>query len=365
MGEWFLMIVLICFVAGTFCSLNEAQEKASSNAWSGRTIRVQLQDKPGIQFLGLLVAKELGLFTKEGLPEVELLWNTRFQRVTDALADHQSEFATGWMSDGIYAQAQGKSVVTIAAVSQHSSCCILVRNDVLGKSHASLSDLNGKKLGIWFCHEIPPKAFMAINNIRPKYVVHHSHSNILFSEGAVAGMFSTIYSVSFMTKYTSFREQVQVFRFSDYGYDIPENVILCTGQFLRDQPEVCRKFIKAMFLGWYKVFEDEEAALKIYSMYCRSANVLDDPFIAKQQLAAWKTVLDLASEWEANGQCQKEQYERLVKGLVKSDAIDPGKIPAFEEIFWPVLDEATFKRLQASVKVPSSLKKTEREGQHE
>ena len=365
-GGWLLIFVLLCFGVGAIGSVCEAQEKVSTKTpWSGKVIRVQLHDKPGIQFLGIFVAKELGLFTKGGLPEVEVSWNTHFQHATDFLVDHQAEIATGWMSEGVYARAHGKPVVAITAVSQHSSGCVLVRNDVIGKSKANLSDLNGKKLGIWFCHEVPPKVFMALNNIRPDYIVHHSHSNILFAERAVAGMFSTVYSVSFMTKYTSFRDQVQVFRFSENNYDVPENVIFCSEQFFRDQPEVCRKFIKAMFLGWYKVFENEEEALKIYSKYCRSANVLDDPFIARQQLAAWKTILDLASELEANGQCKKEKYERLVRGLAKSGEVDPKKIPAFEDFFWPVLDESTRKRLQASAKIPASTNKNNREGQHE
>lgn len=358
--------VLLCFDVG-FCSDSRNNPKVadSSQPWSGKVLRVQLHDKPGIEFLGIFVAKELGLFAKQGLAEVAISWETHYRFATDFLLENQADIATGWMSEAVLARARGENVVVIAAITQHPSSCILVRNDALGKSHLQLSSLNGQKVGIWFHHETQPQIFMAINNIRPRFVVHHSYSDALFSERAVVGTFSTTYSVSFMTKYLAFRDSVRVFRFSDYGCDIPENSILCSEEFLQSHPDACHKFVKAIFLGWSKVFEDEESALRIYSKYCRMADTLDDPFIARQQLAAWKAVLDLSPELERNGQCKKEKYARLVLGLKKLGKIPHEKIPSFETIFWPVLDGATMKRLSMLRHCTPATKNAKPKGPHE
>lgn len=314
-----------------------------------KVIRVMFHNQPSVSFLGSFAAKELGIFDELGLPPVEFIWENDYSRKIDSLMQGNLDIINCWMAEGIHARANGIPIVALALLSQKSTSCFMVRRD-LDPTLIDLKSLQGRKIPLWAHYELTPLAFLATQKIKIIPIVQRSETNMLFNEGVVKACFATMYTHVFFSNYLEFRNAIQIFRFSDYGVDFPENTFFCRESFMRNHPDLCRKYILGVFKGWEKIIERPDLGVDILSRYCDRAGILSNQFLLKKQLEIWLSYMDFQKDLQKNGFCTKQRYDKLVEAMVLSGTIEREKSPSFHEFFYPILNDDVLMKLQQAPK---------------
>lgn len=138
-ARFLLSIVIVCFLNGSvLCAVSLAKEL---NSQPLEKIRLQLKWHHQFQFAGYYAAIEKGYFRDERL-EVELIEGRPGVNPTDELLAGKADFAIDSPAVLIQRQ-QGKPVVAIAAIFQHSPAVIITRSD---RHLNSPQSLKGKKI---------------------------------------------------------------------------------------------------------------------------------------------------------------------------------------------------------------------------
>jgi NitT/TauT family transport system substrate-binding protein len=73
-------------------------------------------------------------------------------------------------------------------------------------------------------------------------------------------------------------------RFSEMGYDYPEDGLYVSEEFYKKNPEQCRKFAEASRKGWEWVRNNRKEAVDIVMKYVKEANVSTNIYVQKWML---------------------------------------------------------------------------------
>ena len=122
-----------------------------------------------------------------------------------------------------------------------------------------------------------------------------------------------------MEEFGANMDSVYVMRFSDYGYDLPEDGLYVTEEFYNAHPDLVQKVVKASIRGWKYANEYREKALDIVMEEVQKNNIGTNRYHQRRML---EEVLRL--------QCQKgaatrtyrlseEAFERSMKCLFGDD----------------------------------------------
>ncbi|OGV32240.1 MAG: hypothetical protein A2020_14580 [Lentisphaerae bacterium GWF2_45_14] len=212
------------------------------------------------QFSGYYMALEKGFYKKRGL-DVLIEHATPISGASDALKTGKADIVTLFLSTGIKNAAAGMDIVEIAQISQKSALVLVtLKKSGIGSPAA----MKNKKFGIWQCdfQEIP-MAFMKKYDINPHVIPIATGIN-LFLWGGV-----DILTVMWYNEYHTLimhgveTSEINTFFLSEHGLDIPEDGIFCSGKFLKDKPDVCKKFVEASIEGWEYAAKHKEETVKI------------------------------------------------------------------------------------------------------
>lgn len=344
------MMIIVCLLTLWTAPVSNAESSENTRPAS---IRVLMHDSPGMEFLGILIAHDLGYFEQAGLPPVSLFWNDGSNKEISQLCSGKMDFVIAWMSEGIEHRMLGHDVTGIALLPQGSSACFLIRTDLFPDIKTP-ADLAKKKIAVWSCNQSTPAAFLAHQKIKSQLIQQRSNGTMLFSDGLVEATFANTYSYAVVTKYMKFRNNVRVMKFSDFGCNYPENTVFCRDSFLRCQPELCRKFIEAVFQGMRLINTDPQKAMEVLSRYYLEARLFDDHVILLEQLSVWRDVCQLNNEISKIAGCDKKRFEELLTDMAASGLVDRAKIPPFEKFFVPILDDEVYRSLTKKTVSPAS-----------
>ena len=106
-------------------------------------------------------------------------------------------------------------------------------------------------------------------------------------------------------------------RFSEIGFDYPEDGLYVTEEFYRKHPEQCRKFAEASRKGWEWVRNNREEALDIVMKYVKEENVPTNIYNQKWML---NTILEVQEDVKGNAPSYKlniEDFNRLNELLIQ------------------------------------------------
>ncbi len=326
------------------------QEKAAKKP---RPLTILLDDAPSVDQTGFFVAKELGIYQKAGLPDIEFRWNEGNENPFELFTRDKIDFAVFWMAEGIVARSKQIPITAIALLAHGTGACFLTRND-LHPNILELRSLQHRKISLWGCCSFTPKAFLLEKGISGQFIKQRTNASMLFSSGGADVMFSTLYDVAVLYKYLEFRESLRLFVFSSQGCTYPETTLFCRDQLLNTDPELCRKFTMATYEGWQRAFADPHIAIRILLRYCKYGGMYQDEFILREQFDEYKSVMQFQMPIEANGNCEKERFDILCNDLVKTKLIESSKCPSFDVFFKYILDEKTFEKLVEAKTADSS-----------
>lgn len=202
---------------------------------------------------GFYTALAKGYYKDQGL-DVAILPGGPYISVEKQVSAGSAQFGMGSSDKVLESNAEGQTLVAVAATMQHDPQGIMVRKD--SPIH-SFADLNGHSVAIkvgestWF--EFVVKRFN-LNNV-------HVVPAMMNVANFVAD--PTYIQQAFATSEPFFAHQAgvetRVLLVSDAGYS-PYRVMYTTREYLQQHPEIVAKFVRASLKGWKEYLNDPAAA---------------------------------------------------------------------------------------------------------
>jgi NitT/TauT family transport system substrate-binding protein len=198
---------------------------------------------------GFYTALAKGFYKDEGL-DVTILPGGPYITVEKQVSSGSAQFGMGSSDKVLESNAEGQSLVAVAATMQHDPQGIMVRKD--SPIH-TFSDLNGHSVAIkvgestWF--EFIVKRFQ-LNNIKVVPAMMNV-ANFVADPQYIQQAFAT--SEPFFAHQAGI--ETRVLLVSDAGYG-PYRVMYTTRDFVQQHPNVVAKFVRASLKGWKDYLND-------------------------------------------------------------------------------------------------------------
>ncbi|PKL76177.1 MAG: diguanylate cyclase, partial [Candidatus Melainabacteria bacterium HGW-Melainabacteria-1] len=230
-------------------------------------VTLQLKWKHQFQFAGYYAAIEQGYYREAGL-DVKLREAGVGEDPVDRVLTGQAEYGVG-TSELAVMRAQGRPIVLLAPIYQHSPLVLLVRTRQPGGPEQALSvhDLKGRHL------MIEPQsaqlfAYLKGEGLSPEQlrISAHTHSIQALIRGEVDGMSAYATDEPFLLQ----QAKVPFTQLSarSGGIDFYGDSLFTSEARLRAQPEQVRAFRAASLKGWeYALKHPEEIIRLIHSRY--------------------------------------------------------------------------------------------------
>ena len=329
------LAVMICAMSA-MCAEGESSsegssakhESADSVAKSGgRTeLRLRLHWVPQSQFAGYLVAIEKGFYHDEGLPSVRIIMGDLGDDPFQQLEDDESDFCTGWLADGVLSRSGGVDVVELAQIFATSSQMFVARADSRIESPA---DFSGKRVGSWLGnHWILLNLFLEAHDLSVRKIPQ-TESLVPFLRGAIDVCAATYYNEYHQLMESGLRpKDLRIFALADYGLGFPEDAIFTSRRLWNEDPELCRRFVRASLRGWEYAFKNETETVNIVLHHMKNRQ-RSNPNHQQWMLRA--VHLQFPKDRAQWGQMAPQVYRELCDALMRAGAVrEP---PPFNDFF--------------------------------
>lgn len=215
--------------------------------------------------LPLFVAKERGFFAGEGL-SVSIVVPTVAEESLELVGCGKADFGVGEQSNVILAASRGLPVLAIGPLLAHTVVVFMVPAE---SNIASPSGLRGKTIG-WpgieidlpFIHAVTETAGLSTDDYSLKPVGFNLTEALLSGEvDAVFGAFQNYEGVEAELR----GRPVRFFQLADYGVpDLYQLVFLTNRDLASGEPDLCRRFMRALTRGFEVTHAEPQAALHDY-----------------------------------------------------------------------------------------------------
>ena len=266
---------------------------------------------PQSQFAGYYAAMELGYYAEEGL-DVSISHPSRSYNSMNMLLDGSSNIITSELVQAIAANEQNIKLVNILQTTQHSTLVLLTRK----KEVENMSQLRGSRIATWkvgfseIPHIIDEQYRLDIEWIKCTNPLN------LYIAGAIDATLAKSYNEQILFSMSGITPGT-VFKFSEMGFDCPEDGLYVTEDFFKKYPEQCRKFAQASRKGWDWVRNNKDKALEIVMKYVKEENVPTNVYNQKFML---ETILDVQAD-EKGGEpsyvLSEEKFNKLNSVLLQ------------------------------------------------
>ena len=304
---------------------------AAPLAWGADRIRIGYSSISG-GYVGLWVARDAGLFAREGLDEQMILIPSGSQLAQVAVAG-EVDIASLNASSVMAAALQGADIKLIGSQVNKMIFSVHVRPEI-----KSIEELKGKKIGVTrfgSSTDISARYALRKHNLQPEKDVAILQMGAMTSIAAglkggsiEGGVVSP--PTSFALEKLGFKELISV---TDLEIPFPSPSLAAQGGVIRSKPGVIDRFMRAYARGIHRARTDKELALKSMAKYTK----IEDPFVLQKaydlfvgkvlekapyiELAAMRTALDdLGRTTPAAKNAKAEQFIdlRFLDNLEKS-----------------------------------------------
>jgi NitT/TauT family transport system substrate-binding protein len=260
------LLSLLCLLCISSFS-GYAQKITFSPQWSAQS-----------QFAGYYAALEKGFYDEAGL-DVSIVHPSNSYSSINMLKDGTIDFITCELIQAMMASDKGIRLVNLLQTTQHTTL-VLISHE---KNISKMSDLAGRRIGTWKVgfSEIP-YIIDKEHKLGVEWVKFINPLNIYISRAIDATLGKSynegiLFSMSGITPGS-------ILRFSEMGYDYPEDGLYVSEAFFKKNPDVCRKFAEASRKGWEWVRNNRKEAVDIVMKYVKEANVSTNIYVQKWML---------------------------------------------------------------------------------
>jgi signal transduction histidine kinase len=229
----------------------------------GESVRLQLKWHHQFQFAGYYAAQARGYYREEGL-DVTILEGDAEHPPVHQVLNGQADFGVS-DADVLKAYLEGKPLVVLAAIFQHSPYILMTRAD---SGIRTPTDLRGKTImlsdeqGIAQLRAVFRREGMSLDAVR---VIPHQWNNDLLINGQVDAI--SAYSTVEPFQLRARGVEPAMIRAMDYGVDFYGDTLFTTRREVERHPERVAAFRRASLRGWeYAMAHPDEIVELILQM---------------------------------------------------------------------------------------------------
>lgn len=310
----------ILFIALSFAVLLLGNSCNNSNKSSELTkVSLRLQWFAHSQFAGYVIAKEKGYYKDYGL-DVEVLSAGPDLKPQVTVAAGTDDIGIGVPNQIIAAQSNGVPLVSIAQIFQDSPNRYILKKE---NSINNLSDLKGKKVGLWlggdeveFISMLKSKG-MTKDDVQ---LIPQQFSVVPFIQDQyVCSQVTTYGEMNFLAIKGWTPDKLQILSPKDYNSAILGDLIFCKKDYLEKNKETVIAFLEASLKGWKFCIEHPDEALSIVLDYNKELS-------KDEQTLVMKSVIELITYGDAKqfglGYINQEALQNAERILFESKQID-------------------------------------------
>jgi NitT/TauT family transport system substrate-binding protein len=285
------------------------------------------------QFAGYYVAEAKGIYEKYGI-DINIIPYVPFITSTDLIKEGKVDFTALWLVNAIELKAEGTDIVNIIQPSFRSSAMLITKKK---SGINTLQDMNGKRAGIWTGYELQPKTLFNKYNLKVEIVPIGSSNNLFLMDGV------DIINANWFDEYHSIinsgydPDELNVFFYSDYGLNFPEDGIYCLSEKLKENPDLCVDFINATLEGWRYAFNNREEAVNIVIEYAKREKLPVNRIHQEWMLDRYQDLYLPADRTEFNNDLSESDY-LFVANILKDNGLIE-EVPPFEQFYQPAINK--------------------------
>lgn len=311
-----------------------------ANFANGQTGRIVFSPQwlPQAQFAGYYVALDQGFYREAGLA-VEIRHPSAAIQNTAMLAAGKVDLISLFLISGLSTRVNGTDLVNIGQISNHSALLFVTKKS---SGINKIEQLKGKKIAIWKSgFDEVPKALLADRKISVEWVPILSTIN-LFMMDAVDAMTVMLYNEYDQIVNCGIEEdEMNVFRMSDYGYDIPEDGLYCSTKTYETKKEDLKKFILATSKGWQYAASHRDYAINLVLKWMEAEHVPANRVHQSWMLDTFIDMIKPPEESQFPGWLSRSNY--LMAADIVARYNPDKKMCNFEEFFKPVAADVQVK----------------------
>jgi NitT/TauT family transport system substrate-binding protein len=245
---WLLSIVCAC----------SAPESGSSDR-----VQLLLDWKAQMEHAGFFVAEAKGFYEREGI-SVEILEGNGAPTTAQLVGNGTYKIGVSSGSATVMARGKGIPVVSLAVINQHSPVVIY---SLAGTGLTKPEHLIGKRIGV----NLGGTKHREFQALLRKLGIEESEIQLMgMTESSPAPLLAG--QVDAMLGYTEDQpvtvelrgEAVNRIALSDYGVDLYSTNIIVNETYLKDNPELVGRFLKASLEGWSYAVDHPKEAVDAY-----------------------------------------------------------------------------------------------------
>ena len=296
-------LILLCFMCSAVVAVY-AQQITFTPQWP-----------PQSQFAGYYAALENGYYEEAGI-DVDIMHPAKSYSSINMLLDGSADIITSELIQAMDAVDEDIKLVNLLQTTQHSTLVLLAREENL----RSIMQLRGGRIGTWKIgfNEIP-QMLDNHQNLDIEWIKFINPLNLYIS-GAIDATLVKSYNEQILFSMSGITPG-SVLKFSDMGFDFPEDGLYVTEDFYKRNTELCQKFAQASRKGWEWVRNNREAAIGIVMKYVKAENVPTNIYNQKLML---EVLLEAQEDTKGNTpsyNLSEDAFNRLNRILVQYGVI--------------------------------------------
>lgn len=281
------------------------------------------------QFAGYYLGKEKGFYRNHGI-DLNILEYKPSISTNDIIKNGEADFEVLWLVNAIEMRSAGIDIVNIAQFSTRSSLMLLAKKS---SDIKKITDLNGKRAGIWDGYELQPRTLFAKYGLDTK-IIRIGSTNTLFLKGGVditnANLFDEYHTI-INSGYDS--SELVRFMFADYGLNFLEDGVYCLEQKLKSDPLLCVEFVKATIESWEYALNHPEESVDIILRNQKLQNMPANNSHQTWMITKYKELYLPSGNASMNIMLSESDYMSNATILLNNGQIS--RIPAYKEFFIP------------------------------
>jgi NitT/TauT family transport system substrate-binding protein len=254
------VVIMLLLVAGYFL-FTKVLNKPEENEEQMDSLTLQLKWIEQAQFMGFLVANELGYYEEEGI-DMEILPGGVGINPVDVIIAGDADVAVAWTGNVLPAISQGEDLVNIGQGVQRSAMRLMALKT---SGIETPEDIAGKKIGTWpGGNELEPYAFIEMQGLDKdrdvELVSQNFDMNQLLNEeiDLASAMIYNEYWLPIEAGYSE--DDFTVFDMEEEGAGMLQDALFVQREYLENNEDLLVRFMRASIKGWeYAIANPQEA----------------------------------------------------------------------------------------------------------
>ena len=245
------------------------------------TISFNIGSKMGISDAGAIIAQSRGYFDLEDL-NVKIVERDTAHQLALSVSETPNAFAVASVFDFLKARAAGQRIVAFASACTRNPIVFYVRR---ASKIRTVADFVGKTVA----YEASAPTAIVFDALIAKNQV--SKSSIREVSGALTVAALISHAIDILPGYTS-RESYLLSQAGEvfdqisptsFGLNLPGTVYFTSEETLRSNPEIVRKFLRALIRGWDTAYQKENVDLSTIASMLNIPDLKDVVYLLDQQ----------------------------------------------------------------------------------